>query len=151
MELDSLTTLLILSLVTKSDQPHKDKRKTLIKLAKRSKGAVNSVLTRVLNSRDMRKEVSALCKDHLDMAEFMAITRAGGGHGVIITENEFFPIFVSVKNHDDKELALQSELGIVKTATQQLKNFEYKPGALISVLLFKSAGFSGLPHRVILQ
>lgn len=146
MILDNLTTLLILSLITNSDKAIKEQRKLIIKLAKKSTGVVNSLLTNVLNAPNLRKEVVTICDNHAELVEAISVYRAGGAHGVVITDDQTLPVFVLVKNDEDKTLALESELGIIRAAAKQVLNYGYNPGDPVTIMMFAGVGFSGLPY-----
>ncbi len=145
------TFFLILSLISKSQQSTKDKKKTLIKLAKKSSGSQLATLNDVLRDNNLVANITTVCDAQIEFYRLVNVMRDGGAQGVIIVGDAIFPIFVNIASTEDKLYSYTQELQIIASASTQI-GIGQPPavGTLCTGMMFKEDGFTGIAikHRI---
>lgn len=150
MKADPLTFMLMLALISRNTPSVKDKKKQLIKLVKKSSGNHEAALNHILRNNEIDKNIWTMINDQREIIESINMYRAGGALGLITVGTTYHPIFIDVCCEEDKELALESERSIIRSALHQVKCYEYKAGTRAVAVLFAGDGFSGIPVEMYL-
>ena len=139
--------LLVLKLIEVFHPKPKDRKKILIKLARRTFGTINASINHILNVRDYSKELNELIESANELAYVIGDFRHYGATGFAVVEDEYFPIIVDIRSNEDKEHALSNEELIVETVRTNLSRHPGISGKRATAIMFKEDGFSGTPFR----
>lgn len=145
MKYDPTTFFLMLSLISNSNESIKDKKKRLIKIAKRATGSHSSIINDILRNNNIVENISSACSAQLELFRLIDTLRDGGAQGVVLAGGEYYPIFVNIASEEDRVYSYEREVTIVTSASSQVaKGLPHLVGTSCTGMMFREDGFSGI-------
>lgn len=139
--------LLVLKLIEVNHKCPKKRKKLLIRLARKTRGLINTSVNHVLNAKNFSKELDDLLRGASDLALVIRDMRMYGAVGFAVVKNEYFPVIVDVRSEEDREHAILNEAAIIDTVRTNLSRHPGIAGERVTVIMFEEDGFGAVPYR----